>query len=127
MFNTTNYVQRNSNVEVTVNRAPTDESVRLLREMESAAKQQVEKSITLANNDLQGVAHSMRDPLSCGTKVALVFKLNGKQHRVDVFLDDFKHSNTEQKVTKMVESVSAYLAGSILQSIITPEFIRGIS
>jgi hypothetical protein len=103
--------------KVTEKRAPTDESVRLLREMESKAKEEVIKSISLPSNEFSGVVHLMRDYLSCKTKVVVLFKLNGKDHKVPISLDDFKDDNLEKRMRKVLNDVSDYLAANILQKV----------
>jgi hypothetical protein len=68
-----------TNVTVTEKRAPTDESVKLLREMESAAKKEVLKSIRLDGNEFKGVVHISQDFMSDQYVVVAVFDLNGKR------------------------------------------------
>ena len=101
---------------VTEKRAPTDDSVRLLREMEKEAKDEVLKSIRLPSNEFSGIAHLTRDYLSCSTNVAVLFKLNGKNHKVLISFDDFMDDNSDKQIEKMVFEVSDYLARNVLQS-----------
>lgn len=60
-------------------RAPTDESVRLLMEMEAAAAAKVLSAVRVENTAFQGVLHHMEDHLTGIRKFRCVFKLNGKQ------------------------------------------------
>lgn len=81
--------------EVTVNehRAPTDESVRLLNEMEQAAKNNLLNSIVIKDNTLNGVVFYFReDPmLVVGRfKYMAKFKLNGREFR---FNGEYEPSN----------------------------------
>ena len=117
MFNRTVINKGDTHTYVTEKRAPTDESVRLLREMESKAKEEVIKSISLPSNEFSGVVHLMRDYLSCQTKVVVLFKLNGKDHKVPISLDDFKDDNLEKQMRKVLNDVSDYLAANILQKV----------
>lgn len=102
---------------VTEKRAPTDESIRLLREMENKAKEEVIKSISLPSNEFSGVVHLIRDHLSCQTNVVVLFKLNGKDHKVPISLDDFKDDSLEKRMEKVLNDVSDYLSASILQNV----------
>ena len=109
---------------VTEKRAPTDDSVRLLREMENSAKEEVLKSIRLPSNEFSGVAHLMRDYLSCSTNVAVLFKLNGKDHKVLISFDDFMDDNIDKRIEKMVCEVSNYLARNILESTLNSSEVK---
>ena len=67
------------NVDVTEKRAPTDESVKLLREMEQRAQEQVLKAISVNNTEVDGVLHMMRNPLSCTYTFRFLYQINGKR------------------------------------------------
>ena len=124
MFDKTIIEQRTNHTYVTEKRAPTDESVRLLREMEAKARSEVIKSIQLPSNELSGVVHMMRDVMSCSTNIAVLFKLNGKEHKVLISLEDFRDDSLDKRIEKMVDETSKYLAANILQSIFKSEQIR---
>lgn len=122
MFNRTTH----HSVTIEEKRAPTDESVRLLRDMESKAREQVIKSVTLPSNDLRGTIHVMRDALSCGDRFRVLFSLNGKKHEHSFFMDDFQNEGPEDVAQKIVDELSRYLASAILQKIVTPTFAAEI-
>ena len=109
---------------ITEKRAPTDESVRLLREMESSARKEVLKAIQLPSNEFSGVVHLMHDALSCNTNFAVLFKLNNKDHRVLVTINDFTDDSRDKQIEKIVSEVSNYLAGNILQGIFKADQLR---
>lgn len=111
---------------ITEKRAPTDESVRLLREMESQAKAQVLKSMVLPSNEFKGVAHTMRECLTGDDVVAVMFKLNGTEHRVDVRLNDFADGTLEKRAQKIIAAVANKLACTILSDIVTNDFMQSI-
>lgn len=117
MFDRTVINEGDTHTYVTEKRAPTDESIRLLREMENKAKEEVIKSISLPSNEFSGVVHLMRDHLSCQTNVVVLFKLNGKDHKVPISLDDFKDDSLEKRMEKVLNDVSDYLSASILQNV----------
>lgn len=60
-------------------RAPTDESVRLLKEMQQAAEAKLIDSVHVGNTVLECVAQCWTDNLSDKMVLRAVFKLNGKQ------------------------------------------------
>jgi len=87
MFNT--HVHRHvserviEHVSVTENRAPTDQSVKLLREMEAAARAEVLKTVRVSNTHIEAVLHHRQDPLNCATQYAITYKVNGLRQQVD--------------------------------------------
>jgi hypothetical protein len=60
-------------------RAPTDESVKLLREMEKCAKDEVDKSIRLNPNGFDCVVRSFYDGPTGDTIIRVIFALNGRR------------------------------------------------
>lgn len=70
-------------VSVTEKRAPTDESVKILREAEDRAQKAIVESTHVDNCPIDAVLHKQFDVLSDSTKYACIFKINGKKHRVD--------------------------------------------
>ena len=64
-------------------RAPTDESVALLREMEKAAREQVDKAIRLQANGFECVAQSYRDAASDDVVIVVRFMLAGTRMKVE--------------------------------------------
>ena len=82
----TEYVDRN----VTVNRAPTDESVKLLKEFEEKAQQKIDKSLRIEDNRFDLVVHALRSFADDSTKVRAIFSLNGKQMSSDISVSRLK-------------------------------------
>ena len=60
-------------------RAPTDQSVALLREMERQAADEVIKSVRVADTLIDGVLHRMYDHISDVDRYRCVLKINGKR------------------------------------------------
>ena len=65
-----------SSVYVTEKRAPTDESVRLLKEMEHAAAEKLLESVRVENCGIDAVMHRYEDYLTQQTKFLIIYKLN---------------------------------------------------
>jgi len=70
-------------VSITEKRAPTDESVLLLKEMEHAAAEKLLESVRVANCGIDVVIHRYEDYLTQATKFLIIYKLNGEQRRVE--------------------------------------------
>lgn len=64
-------------------RAPTDESVRLLREMEASARKAVEKAVRVTNSPIDCVIHVQQDHLSDEVKWRCFYTLNHERRTVD--------------------------------------------
>lgn len=79
----TEYVTR----EVHEHRAPTDQSVALLREMEGKAEAEIIKAVSVANTTFECVVHKHLDAASDKLLWRAVFKLNGKHMTADIETD----------------------------------------
>lgn len=104
MFNTQHFhrggedrlVPYEKTVTITEKRAPTDDSIKLLNEMQEKAKQNILTQITVDNNILKahgiifagGYHSSSAVSASFKTKWILKFSLNGKEYRCEGELDE---------------------------------------
>ena len=79
----TEYVTR----EVHEHRAPTDASVKLLREMEQAAEAKVIDAVRVGNTSFECVVRRERDEMNDQVLFRAVFKLNGRQETADYRCD----------------------------------------
>lgn len=103
---------------VTEKRAPTDESIRLLREMEAAAKASVLKAIRVANTEFECVIHTKNDHLNGRLDVMAVFQMNGKRCVVNTYVDPFTDKGHDA-VTRLVNEVAKEVAHNIIGASIT--------
>lgn len=85
-----NYPQE---VNVTEKRAPTDESVKILMEMETRVRDRFVKAFIFEDNPFNGAIVIYKDPRTYRLCGDAVFKINGKEHRVEVEVDDFVVNN----------------------------------
>lgn len=100
-------------ITVTEKRAPTDESVRLLREMEAKAKAEVIKAVAINDNLFNGVIHTMFDALSYRTTVRLVYSMNGKKLTTDYHIDDSR--SLDDSIAGLIDAVAQDVAIEILR------------
>lgn len=114
MFSTTKII--NKTVNINEHRAPTDDSVRLLREMEQKANDNVLKSTKVDNNSFNAVLHQMRDHLSDFDKYAVIFSINGKKMQV------FHNANSWDKKEETLISIRDKLAIEISTQILVDLF-----
>ena len=112
---TTEYVTR----EVHEHRAPTDESVKLLREMEAKAQQQVIEAINVGDTTFECVVHMMRFPADDSTLYRAVYSLNGKKMTTDYRNQEWRTDKREALVKLRDE-----MAKDIATAVIVPALQR---
>lgn len=66
-------------VEVTENRASTDESVRLLKELEREAEKKIIEAVRVENSIIDCVVHSHNDMFSGDSNFTAIASINGKK------------------------------------------------
>ena len=114
----TEYVTR----EVHEHRAPTDESVALLKEFEEKALAKVERAIRIEDNGFIAVVHAMRDFQSQDQIMKAVYSLNGKRIVSEVRVSD--RDGWENDIAdKLVKEVAEDLAREILR----PAFMAALN
>jgi hypothetical protein len=114
----------NINHTTEIKRAPTDESVRLLREMEEKAKQEIVKAVAVQNTEFNAVIHTRLDHISWQLLVRVIYSLNGKKLTTDFSTnyDDPK----EVWIPKLIDALAKDIACHILSKALTPELLRNI-
>lgn len=105
----TRYVTR----EVHEHRAPTDESVKLLREMEQAADAKRIASMKLENNAFSGMVELRFHAVDDRTEAVAVFDLNGKRLTAKADADRTENSKTEVML-KLRDAVALTVASEML-------------
>lgn len=122
MFDKT-YIQRGpSSVSVSVEerRAPTDESVRLLREMEGKAREQVEQSLRIESCGVEAIVHRVDDPMDAKTRLAIHYKVNGHQRKCYAEADwRAEIQESMDAVWKaLANDLAAYLMSGVVKQVI---------
>lgn len=107
----------NHDVDVTVNRAPTDESVRLLKEMEAAAREKMYGRYETEGNALRARWFTERDDLNDKTRVRIQYQLNGKMSNLD--LSEPREITPEQLRDAVLAAVSQHMATVLTHAIFT--------
>lgn len=101
-------------------RAPTDESVKLLREMEKKARDEVIKSVSVAGNDFKCVVHFMYDALSDADRFRTIYEVNGKKRSVNTECFRYLNESTSEKmVSQIITDVANDLSIQILMDPLT--------
>ena len=117
MFDT--YVNRTEQVtrEVIVKeyRAPTDESVKLLNEMQKKALDNIVSQFSTTNNYLQMKCAVVENNYEEARLFISKFTLNGKSHRFDIKINSWDVQTEEDLITSVYERVCAELAKEFMQ------------
>ncbi len=109
----TEYVTR----EVHEHRAPTDESVKLLKEFETKAQEKVVEAIHVGDTTFECVIHTQKNHMDGSTTMRAIFSLGGKKMTVDF-------TAHEADKFKMVEGLRTAVADKISCEILIPAFTR---
>jgi len=98
-------------------RAPTDESVRLLKEMEEKAQEKVENVIfkRLDGNFIEFSHFDVTDHVyNMGSDVRILLKINGREFKRTLPCDDFREGNKKQIISNTVaEEVTNYIMSKL--------------
>lgn len=123
MFNTSyNFIRRGPehvSVSVKEQRAPTDEAVKLLKEMQDKAVENLLQSIPLKSNEFEGQLLTFKNNL-CGTiDWVCLFKINGKSIEVRGSWEEWQ--NDKARVDELMERIARAITGQILQKVLTKD------
>ena len=107
----TEYVTR----EVYEHRAPTDASVKLLREMEQAAEAKVIEAVRVGNTSFECVVHREQDMMSDQVLFRAVFKLNGRQETADYRCDRSMAYNVADAWRNLRDEIAKVIATRMIE------------
>jgi len=102
-------------VTVTEKRAPTDESVRLLKEMEQKARDNIIASIELDSNLVKGRVFVMKEWLSGKNNFAVLMDINGKRVEIKVSTDEY--DSVESQMQRIYEEIGKRIAVEVMPAV----------
>ena len=102
---------------VTEKRAPTDESIRLLKEMETAARDKIIKSIELESNTINARVFVQREVLSAKNQYAIICDINGKRHDIRLSSDSF--ASEDHQIREIYKALSEEIAATIMPTLVS--------
>ena len=125
-----NYHFHNHNIRaetnVTERRAPTDESVRLLKEMEFEAKQKIVESITVNNTTFECSIQMNIDMLNDKSVYWIVYRLNGKQGKLEVGIPNYKNLTDIEKIIHVRDELAKDIAANMIDDLLRTERTRNL-
>lgn len=123
-------------VKITEHRAPTDESVRLLNEMQEKAERNIIAQVRVDENHLKGTIIYFQESLpDWKYRYALKFQLNGREHIMDGDIDKFDLAEIERKAymgignREVFEALHRRFSDLIAEQLMnqSPDFLRDAS
>jgi hypothetical protein len=97
-------------------RAPTDQSVALLREMERTALDEVIQAVRVENCGIDAVLHHMRDIANDEDEFRIVYKINGERRVVQYQHDMMQDGLAEGLRDALARDVATVLMGGMLKA-----------
>jgi hypothetical protein len=95
-------------------RAPTDESVKLLKEFQEKAEAKVVASVAVESNTFNCVVHTWVEPMSDRTIARAIFDMNGHKMNVQEDISRMENSDKEKLILKLRDSVAVKIATEML-------------
>jgi len=112
MFDRYTYSRNYNDTRVTEHRAPTDESVRLLKEMEEKAHEKIIESVAVRDTNIECKILISDDMLSDQTRFVVIYSMNGNKQTVKVCVD--KQRDIQDKYKLVLEEVANDIACNML-------------
>jgi hypothetical protein len=113
----TEYVPYAKSVKVTEHKAPTDESMRLLKEMEEEAISSVVASVKVDDNKVNFNCTLFSTPINLGYHIVCQVSINGEMHKIDRKVSHVFYKNKREIVDYIhkivLEEVSKILSTKI--------------
>jgi len=107
-------------VNHTEKRAPTDESVKLLREMESAARSSVVEAMRIESNTVKAVVHRHLVVMDQRTVFSIHYAINGQKRECIVGIEDF-NTTIEKRLDiiwrALADDIASFIIGATIKDI----------
>lgn len=103
------------NATITENRAPTDESVRLLMEMEQAARQKVIESTVVSDTAFECKIMKSKDFESSQDVYIVIYKLNNIKRSVNIKIDIWKQLSPTEIAVAIRDKVAEDISNEMLK------------
>lgn len=103
---------------VTEKRAPTDESVRLLKEMESEAKQKIIDSIVVNSTEFECSIQKTLDAINDRTVYYIIYRMNGKKSKLEVAIPNWQNLSDIDVMIKIRDELAKDIAANMIDSVL---------
>ena len=103
-------------------RAPTDESVKLLKEMEEQALAKIDETIRIEGNGFNGIIHLMRESYDDTLRARAIYELNGRKMTTDHSVSAWKYTNTHTLRETLMKELRDKMATEIATVVLLGAF-----
>ncbi|MGE5681836.1 MAG: hypothetical protein ACM34K_13235 [Bacillota bacterium] len=103
---------------VTINRAPTDESIKLLNEMSEKVINNIIGTYKLENCPIDNIAILVLAPIDMNHRLVIKFKINGKEHIVKVVIEPQYLMDKSTMINKICEEIKNAMNHEIMMTIL---------
>lgn len=93
-------------------KAPTDESVRLLRDMEQKARDSIIGAVRIKDCPIDCVIHTHEDLLNGQKLFKTIYSVNGKKYVVDTTVDQW--TDADEAAQKLVNDLACDIARTLI-------------
>lgn len=117
-----------SSIDVTINRAPTDKSVELLKEMQEKAIKSIVTELKVQDNIFNGIMTVFSlDYMRMQYVIYYKFKINGKDFDIKETIDhlDLKFDSKDELLKRFFKTVSETLAVQLLTHVLSTNYEFG--
>ena len=119
MFDRYTYSKNYNHTRVTEQRAPTDESVRLLKEMEEKAREKIIDSFTVNDTHFECKFFQEMDVVTQEMKYVVIYSMNGKKRTVNVRVEQGVIADNYKKLISAV-------ANDIAHAMLADPFVKAM-
>ena len=102
-----------ANVRIDEHRAPTDESIKILADMQKQAQESLVDAYILEDNEVNGSVFMFRDPMTSEYRMHVQFRINGKKYK---FEERFR--SYDKNVFNVKEQIYKYMSDAIYVELI---------
>lgn len=103
------------NANITEKKAPTDDSVRLMREMEKEVLDTIQQRLQIRDNVFGEILHLLSP---CGDDLILMFSLNGKKYQIKVDRMDLEPAKGAIDPAHYVEHLYKHISEAIAHELL---------
>lgn len=107
-------------------KAPTDESIRLLKEMEDECKNKILNSITVNNTEFECNIHNSRDMLNDRTIYYVTYRMNNKKKTIEIPIQNYSKLSENETALKVVNELAKDIATDMILEVINHAQHKGI-
>lgn len=108
--------EMSAKIAISEHRAPTDDAMRLLNEMQEKSKENLIERYIIEDNDLKGGVFIFKDFRTENFEIVVHFTLNGKEHTVERSVPSWSKDSWDHK-TELAKAMISAIAEALIPNI----------